>query len=81
MCQKKCCHCAKVAKDFQCCTTDCVFCNVIALLAVESRESLGTRLGSGHETICIEASLVSQLYSSLFPVGGVRRREKYVWTL
>ena len=23
------CHCAEVAKDFRCCTTNCVFCNVI----------------------------------------------------
>jgi len=26
-------------------------------------------------------SLASQPYFSLFPVGGARRREKYVWTL
>ena len=45
MCQKNCFHYAEVAKDFQCCTTDCVFCNVIALLVVGSGESLGTRLG------------------------------------
>ena len=23
------CHCAEEAKNFQCCTTDCLFCNVI----------------------------------------------------
>ena len=23
------CHCAEVAKDFRCCTADCIFCNVI----------------------------------------------------
>ena len=28
-----------------------------------------------------EVSLASQPYFSLFPVGGARGREKYVWTL
>ena len=64
MCQKNCCHYAEIAKDFQCCTTDCVFCNVIALLVVGSGESLGTRLGYGHETICIEAKKKKKTHTS-----------------
>ena len=40
-------------------------------------EQKGLKLSSGQ----LESSLASQPYFSLFPVGGARGREKYVWTL
>ena len=40
LCAKKVlCHRAEVANDFQCCTTDCVFCNVIGGGKFLSRKS------------------------------------------
>ena len=32
------CHCAEVAKNFQCCTTSCVFCNVIGEREISLQE-------------------------------------------
>ena len=37
--------------------------------------------GAGRHGIRVWISLASQPYFSLFPVGGARGREKYVWTL
>ena len=59
------CHRVEVVKNFRCCTTDCVFCNVIGgckivrqkqstLMKPEGsagcHQTLSSRVGSGHET-------------------------------
>ena len=47
------CHRAEAAKDFRCCTVDCVFCNVIGGENPESNKlivGLGTRLGVLYRT-------------------------------
>ena len=41
------CHCAEVAKNFQCCTTSCVFCNVIGEREISLQEVINVNEARG----------------------------------
>ena len=69
------CHRAEVAKDFRCCTTNCVFCNVIGGVNKAqgidqlSPDPLLSWVGSGHDIPW--TSIVQVEWTGLVSEGGM----------